>query len=126
MEINTELLTAILDSYAYEVVFCDREHTVRFLNRAAKEKYGDILKVGNSIFNCHNENSRVKIEKFLARADSGEQGEMFEVLNETSGEREFFVPVRNADGAVIGYFERHEKFWTKDAADEPVINKPVY
>lgn len=90
MEINQEILTAILDAYAYEVVFCDRTHTVRFLNRAARKKYGDIVRVGRSIFNCHNETSRAKIEEFLARADSGEEGEMFEVLNGTTGEREFF------------------------------------
>ena len=39
---------------------------------------------------------------------------MFEVLNGKTGEREFFVPVRNASGTVIGYFERHEAFWTEE------------
>lgn len=126
MEINQEILTAILDAYAYEVVFCDRTHTVRFLNRAARKKYGDIVRVGRSIFNCHNETSRAKIEEFLARADSGEEGEMFEVLNGTTGEREFFVPVRDASGHVIGYFERHENHWSNDTPDAPVEIQPLH
>ena len=71
MEMNMEILTAILDAYAYEIVFVDRTHTVRFLNKAAKKRYGDVVKIGNSIFNCHNERAKVKIEQFLARADKG-------------------------------------------------------
>lgn len=125
MEINMEVLAAILDAYAYEVVFVDRTHTVRYLNKAAKKRYGEIVKIGNSIFNCHNERAKVKIEEFLARADAGEEGEMFEVLNGSTGEREFFVPVRDAQGKVIGYFERHENYWTKDKPDEPVVIHPV-
>lgn len=30
--------------------FCDRTHTVRFINKAAKERYGDVVQVGR-IFN---------------------------------------------------------------------------
>ena len=126
MEMNMEILTAILDAYAYEIVFVDRTHTVRFLNKAAKQKYGSMVKIGNSIFNCHNERAKAKIEAFLARADAGEEGEMFEVLNGATGEREFFVPVRDTEGKVIGYFERHENHWTKDAPDEPVVIHPIY
>ena len=112
--------------YEYEIVFVDRTHTVRFLNKAAKKRYGDVVKVGNSIFNCHNERARVKIEAFLARADAGEEGEMFEVLNGATGEREFFVPVRDAAGKVIGYFERHENHWSKEDPAEPVVIRPIY
>ena len=121
---DTEILAAILDAYAYEIVFVDRSHTVRFMNRAAKERYGDAVRVGASIFNCHNENSRQKIEEFLKRADAGEC-EMFENLNMEKGEREFFVPVRDRSSLVIGYFERHEDYWTPDNADKSV-NVPKY
>ena len=126
MEMNTDILTAILDAYAYEIVFVDRDHIVRFLNKAAKQRYGDAVKIGNSIFSCHNERARVKIEEFLARADAGEEGEMFETLNGSTCEREFFVPVRNSEGKVIGYFERHENMWSRENPDEPVVIHPIY
>ena len=126
MEINVEVLSAILDAYAYEVVFVDRDHIVRYLNRAAKMRYGSVVKVGNSLFNCHNERARVKIEQFLARADAGEEGEMFETLNGSTGEREFFVPVRDKAGKVIGYFERHENQWSSDDPAAPVVVHPLY
>ena len=123
---NFDTLAAILDAYVYEVVFVDRSHTVRYLNKAAKKRYGDVVKVGNSIFNCHNERAKVKIEEFLQRADNGEEGEFFEVLNGSTGEREFFVPVRDSEGKVIGYFERHENYWTPENPSEAVVIHPIY
>lgn len=125
MNIEKDVLLAILDAYPYEVVYVDRSHTVRYLNKAARTRYGDIVKVGGSIFSCHNERAKVKIEEFLARADAGEDGEFFETLNRATGEREFFVPVRGEDGAVIGYFERHEAHWSPEQPDEPVTIPPV-
>ncbi|MCR4906589.1 MAG: PAS domain-containing protein [Clostridiales bacterium] len=119
MDVTAEIFAGILDAYPYEIVFVDRTHTIRWLNRAAKRRYGDRVRVGNSIFGCHNERTRPKIEAFLRRADQGED-EMFEAYNGRTGEREFFDPVRDAAGQVIGYFERHELPWTKDLADEPV------
>ena len=119
MEVTKEVLEAILDAFVYEVVFVDRSHTVRYVNKAAKRRYGDAIQIGGSLFNCHNERARGKIEAFLERADRGED-EMFEVYNKGTGEREFFVPVRSADGKVIGYFERHEAPWNQENADRPV------
>lgn len=119
MEINEEILYGILDAYAYEIVFVDRTHIVRYMNKVAKQRYGDRVKIGNSLFNCHNENSKRKIEELLQRADKGED-EMFELYNGKTGEREFFVPVRNKHGEVIGYFERHEMPWNKEEPQIPV------
>ena len=110
MKIGPEILEAILDAYPYEVVFADRTHTVRYMNKTAERRYGDRVLVGNSLFICHNEKTKPKIEAFLQRADNGEE-EMFETLNNQTGEREFFTPVRDRNGKVIGYFERHEKPW---------------
>jgi DUF438 domain-containing protein len=119
MEITFEVLKAILDAYPYEVVFVDRTHTVRWMNRTALTRYGQRVIIGNSLFNCHNESTKPKIENFLRRADEGED-EMFETYNRKTGEREFFVPVRDQDGKVVGYFERHEVPWTPENASEPV------
>lgn len=100
MEITMEILYNILDAYAYEIVFVDRNHIVRYMNKTAKQRYGSRVQVGNSLFNCHNENSKKRIEEFLERADAGEE-EMFEVLNGKTGEREFFVPVKDASKKLL-------------------------
>lgn len=119
MEITKEILSHILDAYAYEVVFADRNHIVQYMNKAAKKRYAGRIDVGGSLFNCHNENSRVKIEEFLRRAENGEE-EMFETFNPQKQEREFFVPVKDDNGHVIGYFERHEVNWSLDDPKKPV------
>ena len=119
MEITEEVLLGIINAYPYEIVFVDRTHIVRFMNRAAQKRYTGRVQIGNSLFNCHNENAKGKIEEFLRRADAGED-EMFELYNRKTGEREFFVPVRGRNGAVIGYFERHEVPWSADRPEEPV------
>ena len=119
MEITKEILESILDAYSYEVVFVDRQHIVRYMNKTAKERYGNRVQINQSLFNCHNENSKIKIEEFLKRADAGED-EMFETYNKKTGEREFFVPVRNHDKQVIGYFERHEMPWDESNPEIPV------
>ena len=118
MEINKEVLSAILDAYAYEIVFADRDHIVRYMNATAKRRYAGRVSIGASLFNCHNENSRIKIEQFLKRADEGEN-EMYELYNGKTGEREFFVPVRDRNNKVIGYFERHEKPWDPSHPEVP-------
>ncbi len=119
MEITKDVLQAIIDSYPYEIVFVDLDHTVQFMNATAKKRYGGRAKIGNSLFNCHNENTKVKIEEFLRRAINGE-GEMFQVINHKTGEREFFTPVKNSEGKVIGYFERHEVSWDESNAMQPI------
>lgn len=56
MELTKEILFGILDAYAYEIVFVDRNHIVQYMNKTAKQRYGNRVKIGKSLFNCHNEN----------------------------------------------------------------------
>ena len=119
MKITEEVLYGILDAYPYEIVFCSRDHVVRYMNRTARQRYEGRVFIGNSLFSCHNEGSKAKIEKFLERADQGEN-EMYELYNKKTGEREFFTPVRDASGSVTGYFERHEAPWDAEHPEIPV------
>lgn len=112
MVIDKDLLSYILDAYPYQIVFCDCNHIIRYMNKYALERYKGRINIGQSIFNCHNQASIKKIEAFLQRAINGEN-EMFEAYNEVKQEREFFTPVRDNNGVVIGYFERHEYIGNK-------------
>ena len=107
MMTDFSVLSAILDAYPYQIVFCDRNHIIQYMNKAAHNRYDGRIGIGDSIFSCHNQDSCQKIEAFLTRADAGEE-EMFEAINPARQEREFFTPVRDKQGNVIGYFERHE------------------
>lgn len=119
MEITKDVLLSILDAYAYEIVFVDKDHIVQYMNKTAKQRYQGRLEIGQSLFRCHNERSKAKIEQFLKRAEAGEE-EMFELYNHKTHEREFFVPVKDQNDQVIGYFERHEVNWSSDHPDVPV------
>ena len=46
MEITKEILESILDAYSYEIVFVDRQHIVRYMNKTAKK---DMVSVYKSI-----------------------------------------------------------------------------
>lgn len=63
MDINEEVLLGIINAYPYEIVFVDRTHTVRFMNDTAKRRYGQRVIIGNSLFNCHNESTKPKIDR---------------------------------------------------------------
>ena len=80
MEITKEILESILDAYSYEIVFVDRQHIVRYMNKTAKKRYGDRVQINQSLFNCHNENSKKENRRIFKRADAGED-EMFETYN---------------------------------------------
>ena len=63
MEITKEILESILDAYSYEIVFVDRQHIVRYMNKTAKERYGERVKINQSLFNCQvKENSLYLLE----------------------------------------------------------------
>ena len=49
-------LDHLLDSLKDPFVFCDTSHVIRYMNRAARERYaGKPAEIGRSIFDCHNE-----------------------------------------------------------------------
>lgn len=45
MELTKEILFGILDAYAYEIVFVDRNHIVQYMNKTAKQRYGNRVKI---------------------------------------------------------------------------------
>lgn len=52
---NEAVLSAILDAYPYQIVLCDRNHIIRYMNKNAAERYNGRIAVGDSIFGCHRE-----------------------------------------------------------------------
>lgn len=114
MDIN-RIMESILDSIPYPIVFVDCEHIIRYLNREAKHRYyqerGHNDLIGKSIFECHNEKSKLIIEKiFKEFVNHGE--EAFLRLN-VRNERIYMTPIRDEKGNLIGYFERFERNFVK-------------
>ena len=83
-----EMLEAILDSYPYRVVFVDCDHVIR------------------SLFDCHQELSRERIEAAVEKLRR--HGNEIYLGVTPDNQRYYINPVRNEEGELLGYFERFE------------------
>ena len=103
---RVSLLESLLDSLKDPFVFVDTDHVIRYVNKAAKHHYdqGEAL-VGSSIFDCHNENSNVRI---LDVFEAMKKGEHERLLADDGKRRVFMRAVKNDEGEMIGYYERFE------------------
>ena len=109
---DTKLIcTSLVECFPYPIVFVDTSHTIRYLNRAARYHYyderGHSDLVGRSIFECHQKGaSRTKIENYL-EFFTKDCKEVF--LGVTDRNFRLYVsPVRDAEGQLLGYYERFE------------------
>jgi len=104
--IDAERMAAILDSLKDPILFADTDHVTRYMNKAAIEYYeeGDAL-IGRSLLDCHNEQSQKMMIEILAAMHEGEQERL---ITDNKEHRIFMRAVRDADGQVLGYYERYE------------------
>ncbi len=101
-----DLCAALLESMPEPIVLCDTAHVVRYANPAGLAhyaKWGDIR--GRSIAGCHKAESMVAIEAILAAFDAGETERC---IADRPDKRIYMRAVRDAAGAVVGYYERYE------------------
>ena len=115
---NAQLLSTILDSMKDPVVFVDLDHVIRYMNKPATKHYkeGEAL-LGRSVLDCHNENSRRMIVEITAAMRDGEEERL---IRDDEKMRIFMRAVREADGALIGYYERYEPPTRKAAPADAV------
>jgi hypothetical protein len=107
---------ATLDSIDSPIVFVDNGHIIRYLNKVAYIRYerrGFSNLVGKSLFDCHNPESKEYIKRIHERLFAGETTIFLKVNKDQ--EKITVVGVRDADGQLVGYYERFEK------ATEPTV-----
>ena len=80
------------------------------MNSAARgryAKYGEL--VGTSIFDCHNAESNAKIREVVEWfAQSTEHNLVFTYHNDRENKDVYMVALRDENGELIGYYEKHE------------------
>ncbi len=104
--VDTELLSAILDSLRDPILFAETEHITRYMNKAAIAHYeGGAALIGRSLLDCHNEQSQAKMKQVLLALQAGEDEQL---ISEKEGQRVYMRAVRDRAGQVIGYYERYE------------------
>ncbi len=104
--IDYDLLNAFLDSLKDPFLFCDTNHIIRYMNKTARSRFKDGENLlGRSLLDCHNEHSRKIIIENLEAFKNGEDERL---IHDTEKKRLFMRAVRDADGQLIGYYERYE------------------
>jgi PAS domain-containing protein len=103
--VDQTTLLAILDSLPEPILVADTDHVTRYMNRAAAEFYeGGTDLVGRSLLDCHNEQSQREMIEILAAMHGGEQERLITIKEDR---RVFMRAVRDADGNLLGYYERY-------------------
>ena len=98
-----QMFKSVIDQDRAAVVICDTEHTIVYMNPAAVQNYanrGGAELVGKSLLACHNERSNEMIRK---------------IYNEKQNKDVYMVALRDEDGELLGYYEKHE-FRNKETA----------
>ena len=110
---NQEMLfKSVLEADREAVVLCDLDHTIVYMNPAAKERYGKwggAALVGKSLLDCHNERSCALIAGVVDWFRvSPEHNRVYTYHNPKENKDVYMVALRDDSGKLIGYYEKHE------------------
>ena len=103
---------SIIDQDPMPIVICDLMHMIVYMNPAAIETYSDDggeKLIGLLIFDCHSRLSAAKIDKVVRWfSESPDNNVIHTFYNEKRGKDVYMVALRDDDGNLIGYYEKHE------------------
>lgn len=103
-----EYFKAVLESDCAEIVICNTEHIIVYMNSAAMKKYHADL-TGKSIMDCHNAESCKKIHTVAVWFSQDTENNMVHTdYNEKENKDVYMVALRDDTGNLIGYYEKHE------------------
>ncbi len=107
-----DLFRSVLEQDRAPIVLCDLEHTVVYLNPAAAchyTRYGGADLCGRSILDCHPAPARDKLLAVVAWfAESREHNMVYTFRNDVEQKDVYMVALRDQEGCLIGYYEKHE------------------
>lgn len=108
----TAYFKSVIDEDRCAVVICNLAHEIIYMNPAAAARYGKrggAALVGQSLLDCHNQKSVEMIKKVvLWFEESMEHNRIYTFYNEKENKDVYMVALREPDGTLIGYYEKHE------------------
>ncbi len=103
---------SIVEQDRCAVVICNTKHEIIYMNPAAIARYGKSggeKLIGSSLLNCHNEKSNEMIKKTVEWfKKSTDNNIVYTYRNEKENKDVYMVALRDDDGTLIGYYEKHE------------------
>ncbi|MBQ2677269.1 MAG: PAS domain-containing protein [Clostridia bacterium] len=107
MDLNL-FFKSVLEQDTAPVVLCDLEHTVVYMNPAAIARYKHDL-TGKSLKACHNADSNEKIQRVVDWFKKSKNNNIvYTSRNNKENKDVYMVALRDEQGALIGYYEKHE------------------
>lgn len=103
---------SMIDQDRCAVVICNLQHEIIYMNPSAVTRYtkrgGEGL-IGQSLLDCHNEKSAERIRQVIQWfAESREHNLVYTFHNEKENKDVYMVALRDDEGRLIGYYEKHE------------------
>ncbi len=102
------LFKSVLEQDKAPIVVCDMQSTVVYMNPSAIARYHRDL-TGENLKNCHPADANEKIDRVLAWFEkSREHNIVYTYRNDAENKDVYMVALRDEDGTLIGYYEKHE------------------
>ena len=121
-----KLFKSILDKDTAPVVVCDTDDIIVYMNPSAIERYHKDL-TGADIKDCHPPKANEMIGKVLAWfKESKDNNIVYTYRNDEENKDVYMVALRDDDGTLIGYYEKHE-YRNRETAGlyQPIKNKAI-
>ncbi len=107
-----QFFKSVLDQDRCAVVICDINHKIIYMNPVACERYskrGGASLLGRSLLDCHNDKSNEMILKVVEWFQASRfHNRIYSYYNEKENKDVYMVALRNEQGELIGYYEKHE------------------
>jgi len=105
---SEQLFKSILEQDKAPIVVCDVQSTVVYMNPAAIARYKCDL-TGKSVKSCHPRAANEKIDRVLEWfGRSRDHNVVYTYRNDKENKDVYMVALRDDDGVLIGYYEKHE------------------
>ncbi len=103
-----QLFKSILDQDKAPIVVCDMQSTVVYMNPSAIARYKRDL-TGRNLKSCHPASANEKIERVLEWfKNSRDNNIVYTFRNDEENKDVYMVALRDPEGNLIGYYEKHE------------------
>ena len=110
MDLN-QYFKSLIDIDDTAIIICDLNHTIIYMNKFATELYAkrNMSLLGSNLLKCHNADSQEKILKVIEWFKKDVNNNFVHTFfNEKQNKDGYMVALRNNDGTLIGYYEKHE------------------
>ena len=103
-----KLFKSILEQDRAPIVVCDINDIIVYMNPCAKKHYHKDLTGGN-IKDCHPPKANEMIDKVISWfKESKDNNIIYTYRNDDENKDVYMVALRDDDGTLIGYYEKHE------------------